>query len=72
MREILAPVCPASLRPVFTRVLRQLQRGKTLEPMVVLAGHSLLALDGTGYFSSKTIQCAPCLHKVHRNGSLTS
>jgi hypothetical protein len=30
-----------------------------------------LALDGTGYFSSKTIHCASCLQKVHRNGSIT-
>ena len=30
-----------------------------------------MALDGTGYFSSKTIHCASCLHKVHRNGSRT-
>ena len=30
-----------------------------------------MALDGTGYFASKTIHCASCLHKVHRNGSST-
>ena len=68
MREILDPVSPESLRPVFKSVFRQLQRGKALEAMVFLDGHYLLALDGTGYFSSKTIHCASCLHKVHRNG----
>src|SRR5437588_1718403 len=71
MREILDPVCPESLRPVFKRVFTQLQRGKALESMAFLDGHYLLALDGTGYFSSKTIHCASCLHKVHRNGSVT-
>src|SRR5712691_6138105 len=71
MREILDPVAPKWLRPVFTKVFRQLQRGKALEPMVFLDGHYLLALDGAGYFSSKTIHCASCLHKVHRNGSMT-
>ena len=30
-----------------------------------------MALDGTGYFSSKTIHCASCLQKEHRNGSIT-
>jgi len=30
-----------------------------------------VALDGTGIFSSTTIHCASCLHKVHRNGSVT-
>src|SRR3989442_4438055 len=71
MRELLDPVSPKWLRPVCTRVFRQLQRGKALEAMVFLDGHSLLALDGTGYFSSQTIHCASCLHKVHRNGAVT-
>src|SRR5947208_8017407 len=71
MREILDPISPKWLRPVFTSVFRQLQRGKALEPMAFLDGHYLLALDGTGYFSSQTIHCASCLQKVHRNGSIT-
>jgi hypothetical protein len=71
MREILDPVSPKWLRPVFTSVFRQLQRGKALEAMTFLDGHYLLALDGTEYFSSKTIHCASCLHRVHRNGSIT-
>src|SRR6266702_5576686 len=71
MREILDPVSPTWLRPVFTSVFRQLQRGKALEAMTLLDGHDLLALDGTGYFSSKTMHCASCLHKVHRNGAIT-
>src|SRR6266446_3343007 len=71
MRERLDPLSPKWLRPVFTSVFRQLQRGKALEEMVFLDGHYLLALDGTGYFSSQTIHCASCLHKAHRNGSVT-
>ena len=71
MHERLDPVSPKWLRPVFKRVFRQLQRGKALEEMVFLDGHYLLALDGTGYFSSTTIHCASCLHTVHRNGSVT-
>src|SRR5207302_10055037 len=71
MREILDPVSPKWLRPVFTSAFRQLQRGKALEAMMFLDGHYLLALDGTGYFSSQTIHCASCLHKVHRHGSIT-
>jgi hypothetical protein len=71
MREILDPVSPESVRPLFKSVFGQLQRGKALEPMVFLDDHYLLALDGTGYFSSKTIHCASCLQKVHRNGSIT-
>jgi hypothetical protein len=71
MREILDPVSPKVLRPVFKSIFRQLQRGKALEALTFLDGHYLLALDGTEYFSSQTIHCASCLHKVHRNGSIT-
>jgi hypothetical protein len=72
MREILDPVSPQGLRPVFTSVLRQLQRGKALEPMTLLDGSSLLALDGTESFSSKTMHGASGVHRVPRNGSITS
>jgi len=71
MREILDPVSPESVRPLFKSVFGQLQRGKALESMMFLDDYYLLALDGTEYFSSKTIHCASCLQKVHRNGSIT-
>jgi hypothetical protein len=71
MREILDPVSPESVRPLFKSVFGQLQRGKALESMRFLEDYYLLALDGTEYFSSKTIHCASCLQKVHRNGSIT-
>ena len=70
MREILDPFSPASLRPSFKAVFRQLQRGKALEEMVFFKGCYLLALDGTGYFSSTTIHCQSCLEKHHRDGSV--
>ncbi|HEY5866780.1 MAG TPA: transposase [Candidatus Tectomicrobia bacterium] len=71
MREILDPVSPESVRPLCKSVFGQLQRGKALESMMFLDDYYLLALDGTGYFSSKTIHCASCLQKVHRNGAIT-
>src|SRR5215468_4407264 len=71
MREILDPVEPESLRPLFTHIFRALQRGKALEAMVFVEGHYLLALDGTGYFSSNDIHCDSCLETHHRNGTVT-
>jgi hypothetical protein len=76
MREILDLLSPALLRPLFKSVFRQFQRGKALERMAFLEDYYLedyyvVALDGTGYFPSKTMHCASCLHKVHRNGSRT-
>ena len=72
MREILDPVDPEQLRPVFNDAFRSLQRGKGLEPLVFHEGCYLLALDGTGYFSSPTVHCPSCLEKVHRDtGAVT-
>ena len=64
MREILDPVDPQQLRPAFQEVFRRLQRGKVLEPFVFYRGAYLLALDGTGYFSSPTVHCGSCLEKT--------
>src|SRR5467141_2684765 len=58
MREILDLISPKVLRPVFTSVFRQLQRGKALEAMTFLDGQSLLALDGTEYVASTTMHGA--------------
>jgi hypothetical protein len=71
MRAILDPVEPESLRPLFTHVFRALQRSKVLEEMVFVQGHYLLALDGTGYFSSQQIHCASCLETHHPTGTVT-
>jgi hypothetical protein len=71
MREILAPLEPESLRPLFKGVFGALQRGKALEEMVFVEGHYLLALDGTGYFSSQQIHCESCLETHHRNDTVT-
>ena len=71
MREILDPGEPEHVRPAFKMVFRPLQRGKALEERVFVAGHYLLALDGTGYFSSQEIHCESCLETHHRNGTVT-
>lgn len=71
MRAILDPLQPEGLRAAFRHVFRLLQRGKALEEMVFVDGHYLLALDGTGYFSSQKIHCDSCLEKHHRNGTVT-
>ena len=71
MREILDPVDPESLRPLFKSVFGAVQRGKALEEMVFIDGHYLLALDGTVYYSSQEVHCESCLERHHRNGTVT-
>jgi hypothetical protein len=72
MREILDPLEPRRLRPLFNDVLRQVQRGKALEPFVFYRGCYLLSVDGTGYFSSTAIHCDSCMQKVDKQtGEIT-
>jgi len=71
MREVVDPVDPEAVYPLFGDVFRRLQRGKALEAFVYLDGHYLLSLDGTGYFSSSKIHCPACLEKRHRGGGVT-
>ena len=66
LREILDKVDPGELRAAFNDIFRSLQRGKALEPFAFHQGAFLLALDGTGYFSSNTIHCDSCLEKVNK------
>ncbi|MCY4356218.1 MAG: hypothetical protein OXD01_01715 [Gammaproteobacteria bacterium] len=47
-------VDPFLLRGSFKKVSASLQRGKGLEQFTYL-GHYLLSVDGTGYFSSPTV-----------------
>lgn len=67
MREILDRVDPNDLRGAFTQVFSKLQRGKALEDYVFMNGFYLLAIDGTGYFSSKSVYCQNCLEKHARD-----
>ena len=71
MRANLDPVVPRNLRPAFTSVFRQLQRGKVLESFVFWQGHYLIAADGTTYHASDKIHCSCCLEKKSRNGVIT-
>jgi hypothetical protein len=66
MREILDAVNPDELRASFGDVFREVQRGKALPSFVFSEGCYLLALDGTGYFTSQKIHCNSCLEKVNR------
>ena len=68
MRVILDPVLPDWLRPLFKVIFQALQRGKALEPFIFHEGHYLLAIDGTEYFSSDSIDCSSCLCRESKTG----
>ncbi len=72
MRTILDGVEPESLRPLFKKIVQQLQRGKVLEQMTFMGKYYLASIDGTGYFSSKTVHCDACLQRKNkRTGEIT-
>ncbi len=71
MREILDGVAPDALRPLYKDAFRALQRGKVLEKMVFMEDSYLLNLDGTGYFSSKTLYSDACMEKRSAKGEVT-
>jgi hypothetical protein len=71
LRTILDPVNPEILRPCFTDVFRELQRGKALEPFVFYQGCYLLSCDGVTHFTSDKIHCPHCLEKHHKNGTVS-
>ncbi len=68
MRAALDPVSPAQLRQPFLTLFHHAQRGKALEKLQWMDGHYLLALDGTGIYSSEQVSSPYCLKKRKRNG----
>lgn len=71
MREIIDAIPTDKLMKPFKRIFSAIQRGKDLEPFAFLDGHYLVALDGTGFFSSPTVHCDQCCVKTHRSGDKT-
>lgn len=71
LREVLDDVEPESLRPAFKAAFSQLERTKILERFSYLDDHYLLAIDGTGFFSSKKVHCEHCCVKNHKDGTKT-
>jgi len=72
MREVADPVNPRDISPIYRDIFRQAQRGKVLESFVFMNACYLLSVDGTQYFSSKTIHCPSCLESTNaKTGDVT-
>lgn len=70
IRDMLDPAEPASLYPVFPKVLAELRQAGGLAAFRRPGGHILIALDGTEYFCSDTIHCARCSTRLRANGKI--
>lgn len=70
IRDILDPVAPSYLTPVFDDVFGALENYDLLSSMRWYQNNLLIAFDGTQYFSSKKISCPNC-STTERNGTVT-
>jgi hypothetical protein len=71
IRQMLDPVPPETLHPVFDHVFDALRQQRLLEGFRGVHQSTLIALDGTGYHSSKKIHCPHCSRIKHANGDIT-
>ena len=68
VRKLLDPIAPSHLDPVFVEVFERLEQHRMLAHFRVLGDQLLVAMDGTTYFSSKTVHCQNCLTRQLTNG----
>lgn len=70
IRDMLDPVAPEALFGRFDRTLEALEAGGGLADFQRLAGHVLIALDGTEYHCSRKISCPQCSRRKRNDGGL--
>ncbi len=70
MRNILDDIDPNELRPAFTKLFAQLQRGKVLEEMTYFNDYYLLSIDGIEAFNSGKIFSKNCSCRKRRDESV--
>ena len=68
IRNLLDPVSPEYVRPVYRHIFLELEEAGVLERRRSFANQLLVAIDGTEYFSSKAIQSENCSHRELSNG----
>jgi hypothetical protein len=70
MRNIIDEVDSEKLRPAFTKIFAQLQRGKVLEHMTYFEDYYLLSIDGIEVYHSEKIFSKNCLSRKLKDGSI--
>ena len=65
IRNLLDPLEPSHLYPVFAKVSSLLEENGELQAFRTYRDNLLIILDGTQYFWSKEIHCVNCSHRTH-------
>ena len=68
IRDLLDPVTPEHVFPVFEEILQVLEQQGQLAVLRSIADTLLIALDGTEYFSSSQIHCSACSTRTLKSG----
>lgn len=63
MRRVVDRIETDELRPCFTNMFSRAQRAGVLRDFALWDNQYLLALDGSGYFFSDSVQCEQCIEK---------
>jgi len=71
INNLLDTVAPTYVYPVFSYIFNGLKDTGHIDAFKSYNGNLLIALDGTLYFSSKSIHCENCNQKHHKNGTTT-
>jgi hypothetical protein len=71
IRQMLDPVPPQALYPVYDRIYDRLREHGILQTFRGVNDSTLIALDGTWYHSSQKVHCPCCSHLEHKNGEIT-
>lgn len=71
VRNLLDPIAPNHLTPVFGFIYKNLLMNGFIEPYRSINNTILIALDGVCYHSSSEISCEQCHTRKHKNGQIT-
>lgn len=73
IRNLLDPVAPSYLSPMFSYILDGLNDSGHLDLFRSFNNNLLIAMDGTGFFSSNSINCVNCsqTHHTDKEGKIT-
>ena len=70
IRNLLDPISPEHLETVYRETFLEVERTELLKKRRSYGDQLLIAIDGTEYFSSKTIHCEKCNHRELSNGKI--
>jgi hypothetical protein len=70
MREVIDKVDPESFRESFKSLFARAQRANVLRDFTMWGKYYLLSVDGTGHFSSNSVNCEQCMVRKNDGGEL--